>query len=129
MSQDNLKQLFGLPPDEEIFDDFQCKEGFTGSGRLYLTSGHMCYYTSLLGITKKLVLNWQSITKLEKEKKDGIRVHKESGESVLYTGFTSRDTSLKFIKRLWSRESSHADQDESDDDDDNEADELLAQAA
>ena len=54
-------------------------------------------------------------------------MHKESGESVLFTGFTSRDTSLKFIKRLWSRESSHADgQDESDDDDDAEADELLA---
>ncbi len=129
MSQDQLRQLFGLPADEEIFDDFQCKEGFTGSGRIYLTSGHMCYYTSLLGITKKLVISWQNITKLEKEKKDGIRVHKENAEQVTFTGFTSRDTSLKFIKRLWSSQSSHADDDESDEDDDNDADELLAQAA
>lgn len=82
MAKDNLKLLFNLPADEEIFDDFQCKEGFTGSGRLYLTSGHMCYFSSLLGITKKLVISWQNIKSIEKDQKQGIRVHKDCGESV-----------------------------------------------
>lgn len=68
MAKGNLKQLFQLPDNEEIYDDFQCKEGFTGSGRLYLTSGHMCFFSSLLGITKKIVISWSNITKLEKEK-------------------------------------------------------------
>jgi len=48
----------------------------------------MCYFSSLLGITKKIVIGWQSITKLEKEKKDGIRVVKESGEKILFNGFS-----------------------------------------
>ena len=132
MAKDNLKQLFSLPADEEIFDDFQCKEGFTGSGRLYLTSGHMCYFSSLLGITKKIVIKWQNIKSLEKDQKQGIRVHKDSGESILFTGFSERGTSLKFIKRLWSSQSSHADGLDSDDDDEEDdglADELLKEAA
>jgi len=127
MAKDNLKQLFQLPPDEEIFDDFQCKEGFTGSGRLYLTSGHMCYFSSILGITKKLVIGWDSITKLDKDKKDGIRVTKENAESILFSGFSERDTSLKFIKRLWANKSNHADTIESDEDDEY-ADNLLKEA-
>ena len=121
MSKDNLKHLFSLPADEEIFDDFQCKEGFSGSGRLYLTSGHMCYFSSLLGITKKLVISWQSIKSLDADQKQGIRVHKENGEVVNFTGFSERDTSLKFIKRLWARESSHANGVDSDDEDDDDA--------
>ena len=129
MAKDNLKSLFSLPPDEEIFDDFQCKEGFTGSGRLYLTSGHMCYFSSILGITKKLVIKWSSIKSLDKEKKDGIKVNKDTGDSVVFSGFSERDTSLKFIKRLWSNNSSYADMiDSDDDDDDDEADNLLNQA-
>ena len=86
----------------------------------------MCYFSSMLGITKKIVISWQSITKLEKEQKNNVRIHKDNGETILFTGFSERDTSLKFIKRLWSRESRHAVQEDSDDDDDDEADQLLA---
>lgn len=121
MAKDNLKQLFSLPADEEIFDDFQCKEGYTGSGRLYLTSGHMCYFSSLLGITKKIVIGWQNIKALSKDQKNGIRVHKDTGDSVLFTGFQQRDTSYKFIKRLWANNSDYADDQDSDDDDEDEA--------
>ena len=125
MSKDNLKALFQLPADEEIFDDFMCKEGRAGKGRLYLTSRHLCFFSSLLGYTKKLVISWENITLLEKEKKEGVRIHRSNGEqAVLFTGFQSRDTSLKFIKRLWANCSSHAAGiEESDEDDDEEEDE------
>ena len=88
----------------------------------------MCYFSSLLGITKKIVINWNNIKSLEKDQNQGIRVHKDSGESILFTGFSERGTSLKFIKRLWSSNSKHADMmdsDDDDDDDDGAADELL----
>ena len=128
MAKDNLKALFNLPADEEIFDDFKCKEGFTGSGRLYLTSGHMCYFSSLLGMTKNIVISWDTIKSLDKDTKQGIRVHKDNGESVVFSGFADRDTSLKFIKRLWSNNSKYADDlaDSEDDDEDDEADKILA---
>lgn len=48
---------------------------------------------------------------------------------MLFTNFQSRDTSLKFIKRLWARNSSHAagvDESDDDDEEDEEADNLLA---
>ena len=126
MAKDNLKQLFSLPADEEIFDDFQCKEGYTGSGRLYLTSGHMCYFSSLLGITKKLVISWENIKSIESDTKQGIRVHKDTGDSVLFTGFSDRTTSLQFIKRLWANQTNQ--EFDSDDDDDEDANNLLNQA-
>ena len=44
MAKDKLKATFNLPADEEIFDDFDCKEGFRGGGRIYLTSGHLCFF-------------------------------------------------------------------------------------
>ena len=89
----------------------------------------MCYFSSILGITKKLVIKWSSIKSLDKEKKDGIKVNKDTGDSVVFSGFSERDTSLKFIKRLWSNNSSYADNIDSDDDDeDDEADDLLNQA-
>ena len=131
MQKDNLRLLFALPADEEIFDDFQCKEGFTGSGRLYLTSGHMCYFSSLLGITKKLVISWPNIKNLEKEQKQGIRVHKDNGESILFTGFSDRDTSYKFIKRLWANNSDYADDQADSDEEEDEnviAQKMLAEA-
>ena len=127
MAKDNLKALFQLPADEEIFDDFMCKEGFSGKGRLYLTSGHLCFFSSLLGITKKLVLKWESIKSLEKEKKEGIKIHRTNNETVTFTNFQSRDTTLKFVKKLWARNSSHGKGlDDSDDDEDDEADQILA---
>ena len=86
----------------------------------------MCFFSSLLGLTKKIVISWKNIKKLEKEAERGIRVSKDNGESVLFNGFSERDTSLKYIKRLWSRNSPHADQfDTDDDEEDEEADKLL----
>ena len=132
MANANLKALFNLPADEDFFDDFKCKEGFGGSGRLYLTSGHICYFSSLLGITKNIVISWDNIKGLSGDQKQGIKVHKDNGDSVLFSGFGDRDTSLKFIKRLWNNNSKYGNdllitQDE--DDEDDEADKLLEQAA
>ena len=124
-----MKALFQLPADEEIFDDFMCKEGFSGKGRLYLTSGHLCFFSSLLGITKKLVVSWEQITKIEKDKKEGIKIHRTNNESpVSFTNFQSRDTTMKFVKKLWARNSSHAAglDDSDEDEEDDEADNLLA---
>ena len=130
MANANLKALFNLPADEDFFDDFKCKEGFGGSGRLYLTSGHICYFSSLLGITKNIVLAWDNIKGLSADKKQGIRLHKDNGESVLFEGFADRDTTLRFIKRLWNNNSKYGNElmitaDKSDEDEDSEADKLL----
>ena len=54
---------------------------------------------------------------------------KENSETILFTGFTHRDTSLKFIKRLWASQSGNADySSDEEEEDDGQADELLNQA-
>ena len=53
----NIRALFGLPESEEIYDDFSCKEGFAGAGRLYLLSNYLCFFSKMIR-TKKIVKAW-----------------------------------------------------------------------
>jgi hypothetical protein len=51
-----VKELFQLSVDEEIFFDFSCSiQLFTAvPGRLYLSDKHLCFSSSLLGIETKV---------------------------------------------------------------------------
>lgn len=60
----NVRELFSLEPSEDIFDDFNCKDGALAAGRMYLTSAHLCFYRSVLGISKKIKLNWMDVTEV-----------------------------------------------------------------
>jgi len=120
-----VRGLFGLPDKEDIYDDFSCKEGLSVSGRMYLTTNYMCFFSSLLGITKKMVNEWADITKLEKQGSTSIKVFKfvttkkgeKKEETNTFSGFSDRDTSYKYIVRLWSNSSPYAKDTDSEDDD------------
>ena len=73
MSANNIRELFGLPESEEIFDDFSCKEGFTGSGRLYLLSNYLCFFSKMIR-TKKIVKSWTQITAITKKDTSSIQI-------------------------------------------------------
>ena len=74
MATTSVKELFCLPATEDIFDDFSCKEGGLISGRLYLTTNNMCFFSSIMGITKKLIFPWTVISVIEKHSTNSIKV-------------------------------------------------------
>ena len=69
-----MRELFNLPPKEDIFDDFQCKEGLAKTGRLYLTTNYTCFFSSVMGFNTKIVIPWAEIKKLSKVGSSGIRI-------------------------------------------------------
>jgi len=119
-----------LPQSEDIFDDFSCKEGGLISGRLYLTTNNMCFFSSIMGITKKLIFPWTVITSIEKHSSNSIKVkrlreitgEKNKEDVTTFSGFSDRDTSYKYIHRLWLAKSPHAADQSSED---SEAEEVL----
>ena len=74
MAQTNVRELFGLPPTEDIFDDFSCKVDGLVTGRMYLTTNNMCFFSSILGITRKVIFPWATIKEIEKYQTHSIRV-------------------------------------------------------
>jgi len=66
MSTNNITTLFGLPDSEKIYDDFSCKEGFAGAGRLYLLTNYLCFFSKMIR-TKKIVKPWKAITGIVKK--------------------------------------------------------------
>lgn len=118
MTQTNVRELFGLSDKEDIFCDFSCKEGLAKTGRLYLTTNYTCFFSSVMGFTSKIVIPWFEIIKVVKHSSSGIKLIAEKKEpngttggekSVIYTAFQSRDTSFKYIYRLWCNSSPYAD--------------------
>ena len=61
-----MRELFGLPSSEDIFDDFSCKVDGLVTGRMYLTTSNICFYSSILGLTKKFIFPWTTIKMIEK---------------------------------------------------------------
>jgi hypothetical protein len=115
MATTSVKELFNLPANEDIFDDFSCKEGGLISGRLYLTTNNMCFFSSIMGITKKLIFPWSVISCIEKHSSNSIKVkriremnNKKTEDVTTFSGFSDRDTSYKYIYRLWLAKSPHA---------------------
>jgi hypothetical protein len=118
-----VRELFSLPQTEDIFDDFSCKEGGIVSGRMYLTTTNMCFYSSILGRTKKLIFPWKEISKIEKDSSKAIKVTRESPKQegaksntvTTFSSFSDRDTSFKYIHKLWMNKSPYAEDVFSDD--------------
>ena len=108
MAKTNVREIFKLPEDEEIFDDFSCKEGNLTKGRMYLTTNYMCYFSNFLGKQKKIVIKWRQITNFAKDGNNAIRVSRENLPETVFKEFSERDTSFKFIRRLWANVSPHA---------------------
>jgi hypothetical protein len=114
MTQTNVRELFGLSDKEDIFCDFSCKEGSVRTGRLYLTTNFICYYSSVMGFNTKIVLQWLEITQVVKNGSNGIMISIAKKEpegkekKFVFSAFQQRDTSFKYIYRLWANSSPFA---------------------
>jgi|TARA_B110000285_G_C14651668_1_gene392146 hypothetical protein len=75
-----------------------------------------------MGITKKLIFPWAVISCIEKASSNSIKVKrigernsKTTEDTTTFSGFSDRDTSYKYIYRLWLAKSPHAEEMSSED--------------
>jgi GRAM domain len=84
------------------------------TGRLYLTTNYICYYSSVMGFNTKIVVPWLDIMNVDKDGTSGIliRVVKKEPDGkekkYVFSAFQQRDTSFKYIHRLWCNSSPFA---------------------
>ena len=131
MATNQIRQLFNLPKSENIFDDFACSYN-SFPGRVYLSQSYLCFYSTMLGKTTKLILSYDQITKVYKSNNKfskSIKVHKQAQrakqtakndqakkepeekdkeEIYRFYSFKERDFTFKYIRRLWANSSPHA---------------------
>ena len=76
-SQDSVRNLFNLPKEEKIYDDFGCSvvDKINHPGRLYLTENFLCFNSTIIGFSTKLTIPFNDITELKKSSKNTIQVH------------------------------------------------------
>ncbi|CDW85958.1 UNKNOWN [Stylonychia lemnae] len=131
-----LRELFSLPKKEVIFDDFGCSynSGILHTGRMYLTENYICFYSSIMGITKRVIVPLNDVTQVSKAKSLGmikaikIYTQAQAGKksSYKFQSFSDCNKTYKIIQKLWSNVSPYAQQnkdvsEEEDDDDDNQS--------
>eukprot|EP00826_Nyctotherus_ovalis_P046961 TRINITY_DN5348_c0_g1_i2.p1 TRINITY_DN5348_c0_g1~~TRINITY_DN5348_c0_g1_i2.p1 ORF type:complete len:253 (-),score=49.22 TRINITY_DN5348_c0_g1_i2:730-1488(-) len=97
LNQQVIRNLFGLPSDENIYDDFACNHN-KKPGKLYISENHICFYSDFLGVSK-LVLKFVNIDEIIKgkstiEAKVGTEAHK-------FSGFNDIESAYKYIETSW----------------------------
>ena len=87
---------------EQIYDDFSCSIGALQAGRMYLTENYLCFFRPLMGMQKKLKMQWTDIDKIEIKKTD-LKVYssKEKDSPITFSGFSDFSTSSKYVLKLW----------------------------
>jgi hypothetical protein len=96
-----------VPDDDYLIEDYSCAlhREILAHGRLYVSEGHLCFSSNILGWTTTLVMSFDEIVSVEKRStalvfKNGLMI------STLHTkhnfaSFTSRDSTYDLIVNIW----------------------------
>ncbi|KAI5647504.1 hypothetical protein M9H77_33509 [Catharanthus roseus] len=107
LKSEEYRQLFRLPPDEVLIQDFNCalQENFLLQGHMYLFERYICFYSNLFGFETKKVIPFHEITSVKRAKAAAIFPTAIEiicgGRKFFFTSFLSRDEAFKIINDGW----------------------------
>lgn len=107
MKSEEYRQLFRLPPDEVLIQDFNCalQENFLLQGHMYLFGHSICFYSNLFGFETKRIIPFNEITAVRRAKAAAIFPTAieivAGGKKYFFTSFLSRDEAFKLIDDGW----------------------------
>ncbi|XP_011089290.1 protein VASCULAR ASSOCIATED DEATH 1, chloroplastic [Sesamum indicum] len=104
---EEYRQLFRLPPDEVLIQDFNCalQENFLLQGHMYLFVHYICFYSNLFGFETKKIIPFHEITSVRRAK--AVAVFPTAieimagGKKYFFTSFLFRDEAFKLISEGW----------------------------
>ncbi|XP_011017354.1 PREDICTED: GRAM domain-containing protein YSP2-like isoform X4 [Populus euphratica] len=104
---EEYRQLFRLPPEEVLVQDFNC--AYQGSillqGHLYLFVHYICFYSKIFGFETKKTIPFHEVTSVKRAKTAGIFPNAievfARGKKYFFASFLSRDEALNLIKGGW----------------------------
>uniref|UniRef100_A0A7N0V7A5 VASt domain-containing protein n=2 Tax=Kalanchoe fedtschenkoi TaxID=63787 RepID=A0A7N0V7A5_KALFE len=107
MKSEEYRQLFRLPLDEFLIQDFNCalQESFLIQGHLYVFHRYICFYSNIFGFETKKTISLEEITCIRRAKAAGIfptAIEIDTGDRKLFfTSFLSRDEAFNLLNDLW----------------------------
>ncbi|KAH8488262.1 hypothetical protein H0E87_024074 [Populus deltoides] len=104
---EEYRQLFRLPTEEVLIQDFNCayQESILLQGHMYLFVHYICFYSNIFGFETKKIIHFQEITDVKRAKTAGIFPNAieicAGGKKYFFASFLSRDEALKLISDGW----------------------------
>jgi VAD1 Analog of StAR-related lipid transfer domain/GRAM domain len=105
-SQQVVRNLFSLPADEDILDDFSCalRKKIFIHGRLFCTDNYLCFYANILGFKTKQVIPFKEVITIRRIKgaiSNSIEIACNNKKSYFFGSFLRRNEAFQFIYNLW----------------------------
>lgn len=131
MSTQVVRDIFNLSRKERIFDDFSwaVKHKILLHGRIYLTENYIWFYSNVLGIKHKIILELKKIKEIKKKNTLGLlpnalMITTDDDQSYKFSSFSNRNIAYKSFVALWKNVSQYAkdveEDEEAPEDDDSE---------
>ncbi|KAI1430253.1 hypothetical protein F5Y12DRAFT_709265 [Xylaria sp. FL1777] len=96
-----------VPDDDYLIEDYSCalQREILAHGRLYVSEGHICFSSNILGWVTTLVMSFNEIVSVEKRStalvfKNGLMISTLHAKHV-FASFTSRDSTYDLIVDIW----------------------------
>ncbi|OAQ98219.1 hypothetical protein LLEC1_00925 [Akanthomyces lecanii] len=96
-----------VPDDDYLIEDYSCalQREILAHGRLYVSEGHLCFSSNILGWTTTLVMSFDEIVSVEKRStalvfKNGLMISTLHAKHI-FASFTSRDATYDLIVNIW----------------------------
>lgn len=96
-----------VPDDDYLIEDYSCalQREILAHGRLYVSEGHLCFSSNILGWVTTLVLSFDEIVSVEKRStallfKNGLMISTLHNKHV-FASFTNRDSTYDLIIKIW----------------------------
>ncbi|XP_050384809.1 protein VASCULAR ASSOCIATED DEATH 1, chloroplastic [Argentina anserina] len=109
LRSEEYRQLFRLPPDEALIEDFNCafQENILIQGHMYLFVHHICFYSNIFGYETKKIIPFQEVTSVRRAKTAGIfpnAIEIFAGDKkYFFASFLSRDEAYRIINDGWAQ--------------------------
>ncbi|KAJ4847607.1 hypothetical protein Tsubulata_002705 [Turnera subulata] len=107
LRSEEYRQLFRLPPDEVLVQDFNCafQESILLQGHMYLFVNYICFYSNIFGFETKKVIPFNEVASVKRAKTAGIFPNAieilAGGKKYFFASFLSRDEAFKLINDGW----------------------------
>ncbi|KAK6505757.1 hypothetical protein TWF481_007649 [Arthrobotrys musiformis] len=96
-----------VPQDDNLIEDYGCalQKEILLQGRMYVSSGHICFYSNIFGWTTTLVISFDEIVAVERRMTalvipNGIMIQTLHAKNV-FASFISRDSTYDLILGIW----------------------------
>ncbi len=107
----SFRNIFGLAESERLVAYYSCSDGSSifSQGWMYISEHFLSYYSYIMGVEKKIIIELKNITELRKERSkknllpDAIYVGTIDRHSILFSNLFARDETYDLLQSLINR--------------------------